>query len=374
MLDQERRQAERWFRAQGLPWLVHGRDGLAEILLRAAPAVAALLVYDLMLTEFNALVPDTDEQFGVFMADLFFELLYYGNFLLVYLLPVVVAWQVLRWSQDREATAGTTVLVLALCLAEVVGVPVVDHLLDVEDWYWPNIFTGLGWVLGLILLTAAGAGAVFVWALRVALRQLRVLGLLASRALPLLLLFVTFFFFNAEVWQITSHLPRPMLWGVMSLFIVVGLLYLLAVAQDELKEQAAESGPERIPLLRRENANLVTVLALAQALQAAVFGLLVFGFFLLLGSMSIRPEVIKMWVTKDPTTGKLFGVLLPVSQELVQASMFLAVFSALYFVTAVFSDSKYRDAFFHPLLGQITVSLAERQKYLTRWPRRGAGG
>ncbi|MCK2241448.1 MULTISPECIES: hypothetical protein [unclassified Crossiella] len=372
MSDQQRRQSERWFRAQGLPWLVHGRNTFGETLLRAAPALTALLLYDLMTTEFELLVPDSDEQFDAFLDDPLYLLLYFANFALVYLVPAVAAWQVLRWSQDRDASALSTVAVLALCLGEVIGVPVVDHLAGVADWHWSYALHGLIWDLAIIALAAAGAGAVFVWALRVAVRQLRVLGLLATRALPLLLLFVTFFFYNAEVWQITSHLPRPMLWGVLSLFATVGLLFLFAVAQDELRDLAKETGPERIPLRRRENANLVAVLALAQALQAAVFGLLVFGFFLLLGSMSIRPEVIKMWITKDPSTGKLFNVLLPVSQELVQASMFLAVFSALYFATAVFTDGKYRDAFFHPLLGQITVSLAERQKYLTRWPRRAA--
>ncbi|MGW0522917.1 hypothetical protein [Crossiella sp. NPDC003009] len=373
MADQERRRMELWFRRQGLPWLVHERDGFGQVLLRVAPAVTALVLYDLMTTEFSLLVPDTDEEFGTFITDPLLALLYYSNFALIYLVPVLGAWQVLHWTRNREATAGSTSLVLALCLAEVFGVPAVDYLAGFAEGDWPAVLHGLGWVLVFGLLAAAGAGAVFLWALRVALRQLRVLGLLASKALPLLLLFVTFFFFNAEIWQITSTLPRPALWGVLGLFSAVGLLFLFAVAQDELRELAAETGPERVPLRRRENANLVTVLALAQALQAAVFGVLVFAFFLTLGSMAIRPEVVKMWVTKDPTSGKLFGVLLPVSQELVHASMFLAVFSALYFTTAVFTDGKYRDAFFHPLMGEITLSLAARREYLARWPRAAAG-
>lgn len=373
MVEQERRRIELWFRRQGLPWLVQGQGGFADTLLRATPTLVALLVFELVNTLFALLVPNTDEEFGRFLDNPLLALVYLLTLAATYVGPVPAAWLTLRWCRNREPDAGTTTTVIVLIALYVLGAPELDYLLGVSLWDWTSVLNGLLLAVAAIVLAALGAGAVFVWALRVALRQLRALGLLAAKALPLLLLVTTFLFFTAEIWQITSNLPRPMLWGVLGLFAAVGLLFLFAVAQDELRELAAESGPERIPLRRRENANLTTVLALAQTLQAAAFGMLVFGFFLLLGSMAVRAEVIKAWISRDPTGGKLFGVLMPLPQELIHASMFLAVFSALYFATSVFTDAKYRDAFFDPLLAEIRFSLAERHRYLTRWPRATAG-
>ena len=55
--------------------------------------------------------------------------------------------------------------------------------------------------------TALRARPILSWALGRTLGSLRLLLPMASRALPLLLVFVTFLFINAEVWQMTSRLP-----------------------------------------------------------------------------------------------------------------------------------------------------------------------
>src|SRR5688500_8756820 len=56
-------------------------------------------------------------------------------------------------------------------------------------------------------------------------RQLETVVTLFVRALPLLVLFVTFIFLQNEAWQITSELHGPFYWIVLALFPLVGVLF-----------------------------------------------------------------------------------------------------------------------------------------------------
>ena len=53
-------------------------------------------------------------------------------------------------------------------------------------------------------LTALRARPILGWALRRTLGSLRQLLPMVTRALPLLLVFITFLFINAEVWQVVG--------------------------------------------------------------------------------------------------------------------------------------------------------------------------
>ena len=55
-----------------------------------------------------------------------------------------------------------------------------------------------------------------------------------SRALPLLLLFVTFLFINAEVWQVTSRQDGGELWLAVLLFSVLAVAFLLVRLPEEV--------------------------------------------------------------------------------------------------------------------------------------------
>ena len=55
-----------------------------------------------------------------------------------------------------------------------------------------------------------------------------------SRALPLLLLFMTFLFINAEVWQVTSSLDGGVLWLTVLLFAVLAVAFLLVRLPEEV--------------------------------------------------------------------------------------------------------------------------------------------
>ena len=53
------------------------------------------------------------------------------------------------------------------------------------------------------------------------MRSLRLLFPMVTRALPLLLLFMTFLFINAEVWQVSATLDGGVLWLIVLLFSVI---------------------------------------------------------------------------------------------------------------------------------------------------------
>ena len=83
------------------------------------------------------------------------------------------------------------------------------------------------------------------WAARRTLRSLGLLLPLASRALPMLLLFMTFLFINTEVWQVSSTLRGGVLWQAVLLFALIGVLFLLARLPEELEEYDQELTAER---------------------------------------------------------------------------------------------------------------------------------
>ena len=64
--------------------------------------------------------------------------------------------------------------------------------------------------------------------------------------LPLLLLFTTFGFFTAEIWQVAGALPRRQLWLVVGLFVVVGMLHMLSVLSDELRALGSAQRDEQL--------------------------------------------------------------------------------------------------------------------------------
>ena len=59
---------------------------------------------------------------------------------------------------------------------------------------------------------------------------------LVTRALPLLLLFMTFLFINTEVWQVTSALERGLLWLTVMLFAGIAIAFLLVRLPEEVRD------------------------------------------------------------------------------------------------------------------------------------------
>ena len=75
------------------------------------------------------------------------------------------------------------------------------------------------------------------------MRSLRMLLPMVTRALPLLLLFVTFLFINAEVWEVASTLDGGVLWLTVLMFGSMAIVFLLTRLPEELDEIGDEAEP-----------------------------------------------------------------------------------------------------------------------------------
>jgi hypothetical protein len=241
-------------------------------------------------------------------------------------------------------------------------------------------------------LTALRARPILTWALRRTRSSTRQLLPMATRALPLLLLFVTFLFINAEVWQLSATLDGAVLWLTLLLFggLAVGfLLVRLPEVVDrvddfidhDLVRRATRRTPIEEPVAqlldeqgsdiewRRysdvpgfERWNLILVLLVTQVAQVLLLALAVLGFFLVFGGLVMTAEVQQAWTAQERVHNLPY--LDNLSVELVQVSVFLAAFSGLYFTVAVLTDETYKEQFFREVLDELERAVGVRAGYL----------
>lgn len=238
-------------------------------------------------------------------------------------------------------------------------------------------------------VTAMRARPILTWALRRTAHSLLQLVPMVTRALPLLLLFVTFLFINAEVWQLSANLDGAVMWLTILLFAGMAVLFLLVRLPEEV-DRIDDSVDA--PLLRRatratpieedtrrlledggvdlgrysevpgwERRNLILVLLITQAAQVLLLSVSVFAFFMVFGGLVMNGTVQEAW-TGQPVTS--LDYLDNLSVELVQVSVFLAAFSGLYFAVGVVTDDTYREQFFSEVLGELERAVGVRAAYL----------
>jgi hypothetical protein len=219
--------------------------------------------------------------------------------------------------------------------------------------------------------------------------QFGALGTLMSRALPLLMLTVVVYF-TGELWQLSARMTRERLWQTIGFLSLVAIVFMVVTIRDEVKALrddrsgprdtatllagtplAGESDPARTPLSLAEQANVVAVMVVAQAIQVVFFTTGLFAFFLALGTIAIPDDVTVLWsaeqscpVGEPPCAGTWFGIHVPIPQTVVHTSLFVAVLSGLYFTVSTSVDPLYRQRFFDPLIADVAVSLAGRDAYL----------
>ena len=253
-----------------------------------------------------------------------------------------------------------------------------------------------GFAVGAWLAVGVGAAyALFAlrmhviagWALKRAFASLGLLFPLATRALPMLLLFVTFLFINTEVWQVTSAMDGGVLWGAVLFFGLAATGFLLVRLDEELDQfdddisaatlldvtadtplaataqRLVDEGADlqaEAEVTGLQKANLVLVLLVAQSVQVLLLAVAVFAFFTVFGMVAIDDSVIHSWIGAWPTYGP--GPHL-VSKELAQVSVFLAAFSGLYFTVYAVTDSTYRQQFFDKIMRELARVVGARICY-----------
>ena len=264
----------------------------------------------------------------------------------------------------------------------------------------PAVLVSLGAVAaGGYALTVLRARPIVTWAVARTFGSLRALLPTMTRALPLLLVFVTFLFINAEVWQLAASLATGTLWLTVLLFVGLAVGFLLvrlpeevdsvddAVDPDFLRracegtplEEACDDvladgeGPDPVGLAQVtgfERWNLVIVLVVIQSVQILLLSVTVLVFFLLFGALVAGEEVQLAWTTLEPGQLRSLPVVESVSVPLFQVSLFLAAFSALYLTVSTVTDDTYREHFFASVVSELETAVGMRAVYLALRARR----
>jgi hypothetical protein len=280
-------------------------------------------------------------------------------------------------------------------IALVVAAAVVSASVGVVVGLLSSTSAGVAVASGVMLALVLGYGWTFLqlrpillWAAWRTIGSPRLMFRLLTRALPLLLLFMTFLFINAEVWQVASGLPRGRLWMGVLLFAGIAVAFLLVRLPDEVHQVEDEAADDRLVeccqgtplasvaaalagdayparLSRIPRANIVTVLLFSQLLQVIALSLTVFAFFLVFGMLAIEPAVIESWVGEEPRFLPSVEEWVPLSRELFQVSVFLAGFAGLYFTVYAVTDSTYRDQFFSSLSRELEQAIGVYTVYET---------
>lgn len=368
-------EVERWFRSRGIPHFIDDYSATRDVFTRALPTLTLILVLEL-LGALNFRWPWW-VNVGVAAASL---------------AALLGVWALVNAARKRPALArpdrvGRTELAIFVLL-----VPILDLVAGAQRLTSINTLIGNLAFLGLIYLaTSYALLPITRWAAGRLWRQLGdVLGLLV-RALPLLLLFVTFLFLTAEVWQVAASLDGPFLGVTMALFVVVGIVFVVARIPLEVGALARfeswadvdalvgdtpaaalrpppDSSPETTRRLgRRQWGNVGLVVLFTQGLQIAFVSVMIGAFFVGFGLLTVTPETAALWVG-DPVDllveWELWGRPVVLTSELLQVAGFLTAFSGFYFTVYVLTDATYRREFLDEVLVELRQAFAVRAVYL----------
>lgn len=275
-------------------------------------------------------------------------------------------------------------------LAAFVTGPAVVHLLE-REWVLAAVVGAVGLVvLGATYeVVAYGIVPLTVWMAGRLRRSLGDLRAAAVRALPFLLLFVTFFFFTAETWQTFARLEGLPYGLTLLLFLGVGVAFVatrlrpdlealeLFGSWDEVLADAADSPavalgapadgvPTPATLSRREQRNVLLVAVVSQVILAVVVATVIGAFFLVLGTLTADAELIRSWVGHDPhvyLTLRISGRPLIFTEEHIRVTGFLATFSGFYFGVYSVADPSFRQGLADDSTTQLRSAFAARVLY-----------
>jgi hypothetical protein len=385
-----RRDADRWFREQGLPTFVPLRRWFTDLPRRVAPLLTWVTVALGLLTEgLDAAIAVTLETAG---GD---ETVLAVAVLILLLLALALAWVaflLVRLAVRRlpvgMATAAASVIIVLCAAALIAG----GYALDPRATVSPVVET-LVIIAVCVLVTGMGGGALISWASRLAVRNASAIGHMASIALPVILMLVVFAFFSAEVWQMASALHGSSLALVGLVIGALATIVVLRVSAGEIDdetyaptleqraallsgtpaEHVAGASAARHPLRWPQRANILLVMTFAQLLQALFFAALLCALLIVIGSVAIPPGVVQIWVGPGSAAQPLpveplviGGAELPVTVNLIKAATLLSLIATLPFIFSAVSEPRYRERFFDPIMVDLRRAIVVRDALATR--------
>jgi hypothetical protein len=208
--------------------------------------------------------------------------------------------------------------------------------------------------------------------------------------LPLLLVGVVLSFFSTETWQTIGSLHGLPMVLVVALFAGLAAAFVARQAKPDLDALSgfadaaavaaalpdtvrlprafADEFAEPPPLKRAERINLLLVSVLAQVIAAAVIGLAVAAFFVLLGLFSVSVLVTESWIGHPASVWLRFtlaGHDYAVTGQLMRVSGFLGTFAGFYFIVSSTTDARMRPGASADHDEHLRAMLAVRSVYLS---------
>jgi hypothetical protein len=369
------RETERWFVKRGLPHFIDNYSASRDVLTRAVPALILVFLVEIV----NA----PKRSFPIWLD----VVAVVGGFAIL-----LGAWTIANALRHRPLLARP-VDVGSFEVAVFVLAPALIPLVFGGQWRSALATAVLNLaLLGLIYFgTSYGVVPMTRWAAGQMLRSFETIVTLFARALPFLVLFVTFIFLQNEAWQITSELHGPFYWLVLALFPIVGLLFAVIRLPKEIGELSdfgswetvvervegtpieplcratAEPLVETEPLGRRQWGNVGLVVLFSQFLQVVLVCAMVFAFLVVFGTVVVTEPVVRNFIGAGPhvlATINLWGRQMVVTEELLRVTGFLTVFSGFYFAVSVLTEDTYREEFLDEVVGEMRKALAVRAVYL----------
>ncbi len=360
--------AESWFLQRGLPFVLTKRARWRRLWPRSAPMLAAYATLQACILPVYLITGGHDVEItGTPTTSEWIVLAIVG---LGLPLMALVGWLVSlsRNGRARAAIATASVLVVAC-----VGVTTADVAQLQQE---------AAVVAVVLILTGFGVGSVVGWAVRMMLSHFAMVGALAVRALPVVLL-TALVFFNTYVWLMAATISGNRLGLAMAFLVSIAVAFVVSATVERvrpmLKSTAAlpedcehlagtpfaamPDAPDCAPLKRTERLNVVFVLAASQLAQILVVAVVTATIYLILGLIVLSPDLLNEWTHTYRSTATVLGFTLPVPDSLVHMSLFLGALTFMYISARAAGDAEYRSTFLDPLIDDLHATLIARNRY-----------
>jgi hypothetical protein len=237
-------------------------------------------------------------------------------------------------------------------------------------------------VAAVLILTGCGVGSVVGWAVRMMLSHLTMVGALAVRALPVVLL-TALVFFNTYVWLMAATISGERLGLAMAFLVSIAAAFVVSATHDRARPMlrstaalpddaerlagtpfaAMPDAPDCAPLKRTERLNVVFVLAASQLAQIMVVAVVTATIYLILGLIVLSPSLLNEWTHTYTSTATVLGFTLPVPDSLIHMTLFIGALTFMYISARAAGDAEYRSTFLDPLIDDLHTTLIARNRY-----------
>ncbi len=374
------RRTETWFARNGLPQFVAGYNSSEHIWTRALPLLVVIMGLQLGSAVWFA-ISNGSRVLPVGLVA-FAGLLFLASGL---------------WSKYRRGywfapadRVGWPVLAAFLACGVVSELVQLGRQVQGETVTWGSVVAALvlqAVLLGVIYLaTRFAVLSMLGWGVRQTIRSAGDLYVVATKALPLLLIVMIVLFINTEMWQVAGSLDGLLLWSSAGMLLLLGVLVTLERTHEQILtldedapaqqlRQACQGTPlaqcavENAPgpdLGRPQRRNMMIAAIFTQIVQAALIGALVWLFFMAFGVLAITLPVQEAWMG-DLGDVDVWWTLSDghvLSRALVRVSTFLGAFAAFYVTIYASSDPVYRASFSEDIGASLQQAVDVRRVYL----------